>query len=276
MCVYDDYDGVYFTIQSIRMYHSDVLNDIEFIVIDNNPSSASGQTTKKFVSDLPNGQYVEFTEYSSTSVRNKIFELAKTPYVLCIDCHILLSTGSIKRLIQYFETSDNGDLLHGPLLYDNLKNVSTGFNNEWGSYMHGRWDFDKRYTDSDSDPFDIFAHGMGLFACRKDSWLGFNPNFRGFGGEEIYIHNKYRKHGKRVILLPFLQWVHRFDRPNGVPYTNTYEDRYRNYLIGRIELQMDSDDVEDTFSEIISEHRREEIKSEIVKLFSNSKCRCKS
>jgi len=39
---------------------------------------------------------------------------------------------------------------------------------------------------------------------------------------------------------------------------------------------MDSDDVEDTFSEIISEHRREEIKSEIVKLFSNSKCRCKS
>jgi hypothetical protein len=49
----------------------------------------------------------------------------------------------------------------------------------------------------------IPAQGMGVFACRKNNWLGFNPKFRGFGGEEGYIHEKYRKNGKQVICLPF-------------------------------------------------------------------------
>ena len=43
MSTYDDYDGVFFTIQSLRMYHlHGMQNDIEFIVIDNNPESAHG------------------------------------------------------------------------------------------------------------------------------------------------------------------------------------------------------------------------------------------
>lgn len=276
MCVYDDYDGVFFTIQSIRMYHKEVLDTIEFIVVDNNPTSASGQATKKFVESLPNCRYVQFNEYSSTSLRNKIFEISNTPYVLCIDCHILITPNSIKRLIEYFDTKDQGDLLHGPLLWDDLKAVSTHFNNNWGAHMHGQWDNDPQYINENSEPFEIHAQGMGLFACRKDSWLGFNPNFRGFGGEEVYIHNKFRKHNKRVILLPFLHWMHRFNRPNGVPYANTFEDRYRNYIIGRIELHIDPDDVEDVFADVLSEDKREEIKSEIVKLFTSSKCNCKS
>lgn len=274
MCVYDDYDGVYFTIQSIRMHHKEILDLVEFIVVDNNPNSASGLSTKKFISSIPHARYIPFNEYTSTSLRNKIFENANTPYVLCIDCHILLCVGSIQKLIEYFETTDTGNLLHGPLLYDNLKHVSTGFNNKWGAHMHGQWDLDNRYVDENTNPFEIFAHGMGLFACRKDSWLGFNPNFRGFGGEEIYIHNKFRKHNKKVMLLPFLQWLHRFDRPLGVPYSNTFADRYRNYIIGRIELQNDPDDVDDAFSDVLSEDQREDIKSEIVKLFVN-KCNCK-
>lgn len=274
MCVYDDYDGVYFTIQSIRMYHKEVLDLIEFIVVDNNPISKSGQTTKKFINNIPNAKYIAFDEYTSTSLRNKIFENANTPYVLCIDCHILLVPNSIKKLIQYFESTDNGNLLHGPLMYDNLQNVSTGFNNNWGAYMHGQWDLDSRYVDENTEPFEIFAHGMGLFACRKDSWLGFNHNFRGFGGEEIYIHNKFRKHNKKVILLPFLQWLHRFDRPLGVPYKNSFEDRYRNYIIGRIELQEDPDDVEDIFSDVLSEDQREAIKTDIIKLFKGT-CSCR-
>ena len=31
MATYDDYDGVYFSIQAIRMYHPEILKDIEFI-----------------------------------------------------------------------------------------------------------------------------------------------------------------------------------------------------------------------------------------------------
>jgi hypothetical protein len=197
-----------------------------------------------------------------------------------VDCHVLLIPDSIKKLIEYFETEDNGDLLHGPLNWDRLDSVSTHFNNNWGAHMHGQWDKDSKYRSIYSAPFDIHAQGLGLFACRKDSWLGFNPNFRGFGGEEVYIHEKYRQHGKRVILLPFLGWVHRFTRPHGVPYRNTYEDRYRNYIIGRLELGTDTDEIDDIFSDVLSEDTRENIKDEIVTLFQRPtqqqcKCRCR-
>ena len=93
---YDDYDGVYFTIQAIRMYHSEVLNDIEFIIIDNNPNSSHGTAVKNLTYSFPQlVTYVPFTEYNSTAIRTKIFELATTPYVMCIDCHILLESGAI-------------------------------------------------------------------------------------------------------------------------------------------------------------------------------------
>lgn len=37
--------------------------------------------------------------------------------------------------------------------------------------------------------------GLGIFACRRDVWPGFNPRLRGFGGEEGYIHEKFRRAG---------------------------------------------------------------------------------
>ena len=54
----------------------------------------------------------------------------------------------------------------------------------------------------DNPPFAVPAQGMGLFSCRREAWLGFNPNFRGFGGEEFYIHEKYRQAGRRTVCLP--------------------------------------------------------------------------
>ena len=43
MAVYDDYDGVYFTVQALRLYHEICRSDrVEFIIIDNNPDSANG------------------------------------------------------------------------------------------------------------------------------------------------------------------------------------------------------------------------------------------
>ena len=73
--------------------------------------------------------------------------------------------------------------------------------------------------------------GLGVFSCRKDAWLDFNPRFRGFGGEEGYIHEKFRQSGQRCLCLPSLRWLHRFGRPNGVPYPLTVDDKLRNYLL---------------------------------------------
>jgi hypothetical protein len=93
--------------------------------------------------------------------------------------------------------------------------------------------------------------GLGLFACRRLAWPGFNRRFRGFGGEEGYLHEKFRQAGGRSLCLPFLRWIHRFNRPMGIPYTNTWDDRLRNYLIGFTELGWDTGPVEEHFNEFL-------------------------
>jgi len=251
MVTYDDFDGVYFSIQSIRMFHKEILDQLEFIVIDNNPESSHGKMTSNFMGWIKEPHtYVPFTSYQSTALRTKIFEYAKTPYVLVMDCHVMFEAGSLKKLIDFFDHGkDEGNLLQGPLLYDDLNNISTHFDLVWRSQMWGIWGSDQRANDPNALPFEIPAQGLGCFSCRKDSWLGFNSKFRGFGGEEGYIHEKYRKSGKKAICLPFLRWLHRFGRPNGVTYPLTLENKVKNYFIGFDELKMDTAPIYNHFIE---------------------------
>jgi len=119
--------------------------------------------------------------------------------------------------------------------------------------MYGTWDVNPAGADPDQPPFEIPMQGLGLFACRREAWPGFNPAFRGFGGEEGYIHEKFRRRGGRALCLPFLRWMHRFNRPLGTPYANQWEDRVRNYLIGFRELGWDTAPVVDHFKTFLGE-----------------------
>jgi len=253
VATHDDYDGLYFTIQSIRMHHREILDDIEFVIIDNNPNSAHGTSTRKLLEWIKEPvQYLPFTKFKSTSVKNKIFDLADTPYVLCMDSHVMLEAGAIKKLIDYYDANlDDGNLLQGPLLYDDQNQISTHFDLIWSSHMWGKWGNDPRGADPNGKPFEIPAQGMGLFSSRKDSWLRYNLEFRGFGGEEGYIHTKYKKAGKRTMCLPFLRWIHRFDRPNGITYPNDLSQRYKNYLIGFEELGLDTKELDEHFKDVM-------------------------
>lgn len=271
MATHDDYDGLYFTIQSIRMYHPEILNDIEFVIIDNNPDSAHGSSIRNLLNWIKEPvQYLPFKKHQSSTIKNKVFELADTPYVMCIDCHILLSPGSIKKLIDFFDSKeDYGNLIQGPLIYDDFKSISTHFDlTKWGSHMWGTWATDERGTDENSPPFPIEAQGMGLFACRKDSWLGFNKNFRGFGGEEGYIHEKYRKNGKETLCLPFLRWMHRFERPTVAKYPNNLNERFRNYYIGFTELGLDKTELLKNFPDFSNDENLKRLDDEISKFIS--------
>jgi len=253
MATHDDYDGVYFTIQHIRMFHKEILNDIEFVIVDNNPKSPCGHAIRELTDWIKEPiQYLPFTKYQSTSIKNKVFELADTPYVLCIDCHVMLEAGSIEKLISFYDSfEDNGNLLQGPLIYDDMTSISTHFDlSTWSSHMWGTWATDDRGQHPSNSPFEIPAQGMGLFSCRKESWLGFNKEFRGFGGEEGYIHEKYRQHGKKTLCLPFLRWLHRFGRPNGANYPNNLEERFRNYYIGHKELSLDISNLLNHFNDL--------------------------
>jgi glycosyltransferase involved in cell wall biosynthesis len=308
MAHYDDFDGVYFSIQALRMYHD--MSDIELIVVDNSPHTDAGKTVSTFINDIAFAKYIAYDEVvGAANAKNRIFHEAQTDLVLCIDCHVMLPPGSIRRLINWYNFNPNNkDLLTGPLVYNNLHDIATHFDLSWRGDMWGIWsrawscrcgrhfsisiplnlpadavvrdlmDYSTIYTqcpDCGADypkisyvdhetyfhnigckqlglnindhPFEIPANGMGLFACRREAWLGFNQAFRGFGGEEGYIHIKYRQAGQRCLNLPFLPWVHRFLRSNAVSYPLNYWDRVRNYVIGHQELRLSIDDIHENF-----------------------------
>jgi hypothetical protein len=243
MATYDDYDGVYFTVQALRMYHPEVMDDVELLVIDNHPEGIASDALKGLDGWIPNYRYFPYRAWRGTAVRDLVFREASGEYVLCLDAHVLIVPGAIQKLLCYFDAHPHTtDLLQGPLLYDDLDSISTHFNPEWRSSMFGTWDADERGRDLDAPPFEIPMQGLGLFACRRAAWLGFNPKMRGFGGEEGYIHAKFRQIGARTLCLPFLRWTHRFTRPSGVPYPFATEDRLRNYVLALRELGQDEGD----------------------------------
>jgi hypothetical protein len=264
MATYDDYDGAYFTIQSIRLNNPELEGALEFVVIDNNPGGACSATLSDLGKWIDGYRYVPCGEWNGTAVRNVVFEESSSPFVLCIDSHVLIVPGALSKLISYFESDpESRDLVQGPLIYDDLRTQSTHMEPQWRAGMYGTWANDPRGDDPAASGFDIAMQGLGLFACRRAAWPGFNPKFRGFGGEEGYIHEKIRQRGGRTLCLPFLRWMHRFGRPLGAPYVNRWEDRMRNYVIGFTELGLDTAEMEAHFAELLGAETAARIFTEI-------------
>lgn len=87
-------------------------------------------------------------------------------------------------------------------------------------------------------PYRIPGHGMGFFACRKDAWIPFHSRCRGFGGEEMTTHMRFRQAGRSAWCVPGAKWWHHYERPftgqrggAGVPYRLVLWDRIRNYVL---------------------------------------------
>jgi hypothetical protein len=236
MATYHDFDGVYFTLQALRLYQD--LEHTELLVIDN----YGCEDTKNLVEGWLKGRYIKATDVVGTAApRDLVFREARGKAVLCCDCHVLFAPGVIAQLKQFYrEHPECQDLLQGPMLYDDGKLIATHFDPVWREQMWGTWASDPRGQDPLREPFEIPMQGLGVFSCRKAAWLGFHPGFRGFGGEEGYIHEKFRQAGRRCLCLPWLRWMHRFSRPStAVSYAVTVEDKLRNYVLGHAELGLD-------------------------------------
>jgi glycosyltransferase involved in cell wall biosynthesis len=250
MATYRDFDGVYFTVQALRLYQD--MEGVELLVVDN----FGCETTRAFIEGYTGGRYIFAPESVGTSApRDLVFREAAGQAVLCLDSHVLLDQGVLGRLKRYYrEHPDCLDLLQGPLVNDDLVRHFTHFDPVWVGQMWGTWGLDPRGEQGpDAEPFDIPMQGLGLFSCRKSAWPGFHPAFRGFGGEEGYIHEKFRKLGRRCLCVPWLRWVHRFGRPAGTPYPMRVRDRITNYLIGHREVGLDEASVLEYFSATTTE-----------------------
>lgn len=291
MATYDDYNGVYFSVQSLRLYGKELIDEI--IVVDNNPDSEQGKLTRDFAAKAKI-RYVAFPQpVGTTAPRQKIFEEAASDFVMVIDSHVLLELQGLLALREDMAKGLIGeDIYSGPLLMDDGEGIQTHFGDKWRREMRGVWrrawvspegllidvestitgecrfrtvmgneeytpKFQMEYQGHEKllkmngfrtpdRPFEIPGQGLGCFLAHRKSWLGFNPYFRKFGGEELYIHDKYRQAGRKAICLPYLRWMHRFGaHGRGIPL-----DRYakvRNYVLGALELGKPLDDIYNHF-----------------------------
>ena len=243
MAVYNDYNGAWFTIEALRMYHD--LTDCEILVVDNYGDERFEKWCKGWGDQIV--RYIKYTETTGTSApRDLVFKEAKGEFVFCIDSHVLLKRDFLNTL------PDSDDFYCGAMSNDNLKSYILCLDDKWRGEMWGTWG--KSIRELPKEPIEIWAHGCGLMYCRKDAWLGFNPEFTGFGGEEGYIHEKYRQAGKKVWCNPDFIWLHRFDDPDGPNvgnYPNNLADRVRNYVIGFRELGLPLEPVINHFGQQI-------------------------
>jgi hypothetical protein len=233
---YDEFAGLWATIQGIRA--DPASKGVQFIVVDN----FGCKDTENLCKHWGVAKYILAKDRHGTAYpRDLAIRSADCEFAMCVDPHIVLAHGALARLRRFLDANpDCDDILQGPLLMDDGRQFATHFKPEWSAGMWGQWKADERGKDPDGDPFEIPMQGLGLFCVRRDSWPGFNPAFRGFGGEEGYIHMKYLARGSRTLCLPFLRWYHRFHTANKPPrYKNDLIDRAFNYLVGFAELGVD-------------------------------------
>lgn len=244
MPAYGNPEEVWFTLQALRMYQE--LDNAELLVVDNEGS----EKIKKVVKDC-RATYHKYTDQRGTGPpRNKLFEVAKGDFVLIMDSHVMLWRDAIKRLRWWVEDNwqDAKNLIHGPLVMSSLESFFTHYLPQWRSEMWGVWP-PKALKEGEllKRPIEIGMMGCGVFGCRKDSWLGFHKDCIGFGGVEGVIHEKYRKHGRKVLSLPFLKWLHFFGSKHSFPVVR--EEKIKNFLLGFEEVGLDTKPLYEHFGE---------------------------
>jgi hypothetical protein len=333
----DDFEGLWATVQSVFLHHEwDSPADVEIVIVDTSPV---GSEHRRLVADFvrkggglnrgertPNIKLIDMAGFpGTTKPREEIFTHATGEIVVVMDCHVMLPSNTLPRLVKWFADHPEhaGDLVQGPLVYDSLATLATHFGDQFRGQMWGTWSTawrtpcgvtfvceheavsddeglrqstgmvqfqDLMTMDShpgavateggavmlgdtyfppiqwagherklvelgcveigklDSDePFDIPGQGMGLYACRREAWLGYVEHASGFGGEEMNIHLKFRQAGKRSLCLPFLKWNHRFGRAGGAPYPIPLSAKVRNYVLWANHLGIPLDRIERHF-----------------------------
>jgi len=187
---YNNLTEVFFTVQSLRMYHN--LNDCEIVVVDNFGDKA----LKKFCEKNGNGlvRYEKFTDITGCSApKNRIFEIANGENVLCIDSHILIKPGMFDLDLP------NDDLYQGPLLHADCKTYSCSWLPVWRANMWGIWGPDVQ--ELPSKPIEIWAMGAGFFACKKNHGFGSIKDLRALVGKQgTYKRNIGKLVGKSGVI----------------------------------------------------------------------------
>lgn len=238
MATVRDYSGPYFTIQDVRkIFQYFGFADYELIVVDNDPEDDCGRALRRTVEGNARfanqgARYIPFGEaHGTTQPRQRIFDEARGDWVMVCDSHVGFDIAGLGRLPTLLEQwQGTRDILSGPVWYDDLQGTSTHFEPVWRDEMWGTWASDPR-GEGDT-PFEITGQGLGCFIAHREHFVGFDRRWRGFGGEELCIHEAVRQAGGRAMCIPSLKWYHRWHREAHGRYTAWTWHKVRNYVLG--------------------------------------------
>lgn len=148
----DDFEGLWATVQSIFLHNDwDRPGDVQIVIVDTSPiGSDARRLVQGFVekggNDFPGSRtkdfkYVDMAGFAGTTLpRDVIFDHADAPFVCVMDCHVMLRKDAHRKLLDWFEANpDCQDLIHGPMIYDNLHAMSTHFADQFRGGMWGTW-----------------------------------------------------------------------------------------------------------------------------------------
>lgn len=236
MAVFDDYAGAWMTIMDLLMNHEDGTDDlsgVEIVVGDNNPDSSEGEQLRKVCLNTEGVRYFAIRDVTGSSLpKDRVIRQARGNAVLQLDSHVILPAGTIARLKQHYrDHPETTDLITGPILHRPGQVNDTHQTLQWRGGNLGVWANHPPAKQATGEPFEVPQNGTGLFSFRREAWLGYHPSFHGYGGNESYLYEKWRRHGRKTICLPWLRWLHRFGHPGGTKYANRWAEKCRNYLI---------------------------------------------
>jgi hypothetical protein len=245
MAAYKDFKGVYATVRGLRIYHRQALElhlppadrQVELAVVDNYGCDSLQGFCKSWDGQA---RYERFTQVQGTAApRDRLFRTSRARFVACLDAHLFAYPYVMQLLLDYLRAHpDTDDLLQGVFVHPDDHSLITGMRPQWGGGMLGTFYWDKERAAA-GQPFDVWAQGLGFFCMRREAFLdlgGFHPKFRGFGGEEGYLHELVRRNGGRTLVHPELRFDHRFDDDEPKPYQPNDYDKFRNYLLGHKQL----------------------------------------
>lgn len=212
---YGSYCSLHSTIQSIRIHHSEILNEIEFIVLDAHPTEPNTDIlANSIISEEIVGipvRYIAEYRTNGTSAKRKILDYVSTPYFLYIEPSTLLVAGALIKLIDFFENNKDRKfgILQGVEMDFSLENMITNKKFIWNNHNYGVLEYNQKISNNICIPVD--GARTTTFACRMETIKNiklFSDYFMADSGDmdDLYCDSMIRKNNLHVGCVSFLKY----------------------------------------------------------------------
>ena len=156
----------------------------------------------------------------STAIRDRVFREALADFVVCIDPHALFEPKTVGKLVnqaEWIKTTGKlaGDLFHGPMLYDYLEpdnTPATHMDPAGVTICSGLGAIWKKAKTRRANRSKYRCTGSAYLLAQRKHGPAFRRCLKALAGKKATSTKNSSKRGK-VWCLPWLRWLHRFDRP---------------------------------------------------------------